>query len=71
LNETFSVTSGANAFDGTATANNLNYYDTVCYPQDGGMKIPNISFLFAPVKQKGASTLDLKTATFSQKFYSS
>ncbi|HEY1680959.1 MAG TPA: hypothetical protein VGF98_04935 [Candidatus Tumulicola sp.] len=71
LNETFSVTSGANAFDGTATANNLNYYDTVCYPKDGGMKIPHISFLFAPVKQKGASTLDLKTATFSQKFYSS
>lgn len=71
LNETFSVTSGAKAFDGTATANNVNYYDTVCYPKNGGMEIPDISFLFAPAKQKGASTLDLKTATFSQKFYSS
>jgi hypothetical protein len=71
LNETFSVTSGAKAFDGTATANNVNYYDTVCYPRNGGMEIPDISFLFAPVKQKGASTLDLKTATFSQKFHSS
>jgi hypothetical protein len=71
LHETFSVASGSKTFHGTAKANNANYYDTVCYPKDGGMKVPSISYLFQRGKQKGTSKLDLKATTFSQEFHSS